>query len=150
MLKYFLFLSSPGHSAVLWLPGLHLWYFEASQPQVWSHGPLCKVLPDPAAGGQPSGGRSPQCSGGQQGLEGSTRGLGVATYGSLRLCSPGLERLQGMKDYTDWDVIKCFENKNNITILESGSKETCTFVDSWITFKKRKKERKLIQSHMQV
>lgn len=104
--EHILILFSTGHSSLLWIPGLYFWWVEASQPQVWGHGPLCKVFPDPASGGQPSRGRSPNCWGRQERLEGCTRGLGSSTCGSLRLYSSWLERLQGKKDYREWMKVR--------------------------------------------
>lgn len=88
---------APGYSALLRLPGVHLRFGEAACPQFRGHGPLCKVFPDPAAGGQPGGGGAQQPRGGHQGLEGRARGPGVTAGGSLRLCPAGLDRLQSMK-----------------------------------------------------
>lgn len=96
-----LFLAPPGHSAVLRLPGIHFWYIKAPLCPVWGHGPLCKVLSDPAAGGQPSGGGTQLQWRRQQRLAGGACGPGVATYRSLCLRSPRLVWLPGMKDYTD-------------------------------------------------
>lgn len=129
MLRYCTFLSPPAHSAILWLPGLHLRYVEASQLQVWGHGPLCKVLPDHAAGGQPSGRRSPPGWGGQQGLEGGARGPGGATYGSLRVCSPGLVWLQGMKDYTECVTVRS-SCRSNPWVKKGKCSSYCT--SQWI------------------
>lgn len=94
-------LIPPGYSALLRLPGFHLRPDKAACSQLRGHGPLRKVLPDPAAGGQPGGGGAQQRRGGRQGLEGGAGWPGVTTDRSLRLCSAGLDRLQSTKPNTD-------------------------------------------------
>lgn len=94
--EFFFFFSVSGHSPLFRLSVVLLWHVKASQPQVWGHGPLCKVLPDPEVGGAWSGGRSLQSWGGQQGLESCSSGLGVTTPGSFRLYSSWLDRFTGM------------------------------------------------------
>lgn len=100
------FSCSPGDPAVLWVPGLHFWHVKAPVCQVRGHGPLCKVLLDPATGGQPSWRGSAHRRGGQPGLEGGTSGPGVAAYRSLCLRSPWLVWLQGMRDYVTIYFVK--------------------------------------------
>lgn len=94
-------LITSGYSALLRLPGFHLRYDNAARSQLRGHGPLCKVFPDPAAGGQPGGGGAQLSRGGRQGLEGSASRPGVTADGSLRLRSDGLDWLQSMKPNTD-------------------------------------------------
>lgn len=109
-----IFLPS-GYFAVQWIPGIHLRFVAAPLSQVWGHGPLCKVLPDSAAGRQPRGGGAPPTWGGQPKLEGRASGLGVATCGSLCLCSPGLVWLQGMEDYTGSMVSSSWRVNRSVT-----------------------------------
>lgn len=94
--------SPSGPSTLLWLPGVDLWHIKASQPQVWGHGSLCEVLPDPASGGQPGGGRPSESPGRRPRVESGARGPGVAASGSLRLHDARLDRLPGKEAFHWW------------------------------------------------
>lgn len=100
-LHHICLLVASGYSALLRLPGFHLRCGKSARSQFWGHGPLRKVFPDPAAGGQPGGGGAQQWRGGRQGLEGGASRPGVTANGSLRLRSAGLDGIQSMKPNTD-------------------------------------------------